>query len=274
MPRPGVTVELAANAPTGAPVLDSGQAFFTGVAERGPGRAVKVQSITEYEAAFGARSGGSLLYDSVGAYFAEGGAVLYVSRISGATAVSATGGRAVHRHRGQPRRVGQQHQGPLRTALRARRVPPGRRRLQQRRRGAVPRVPGDQPAVRGHVVGEPATTSGWSTPPGRGRKLAAVSLTGGSATTPSTPPASAPRSPGSVRARAGAGRRARPHDHRRADRAARPRQHHPPRRPVGRARQPGRARARRGRRDRPADPAAKYAALFAPWATTPAPPRA
>jgi hypothetical protein len=91
MPRPGVTVELAADAPTGAPVLDSGQAFFTGVAERGPGRAVKVRSAAEYEAAFGARSGGSLLYDSVGAYFAEGGATLYVSRITGPAAVTATG---------------------------------------------------------------------------------------------------------------------------------------------------------------------------------------
>src|SRR3954469_6424158 len=88
---PGATVELAADAPTGAPVLDSGQAFFAGVAERGPDRAVKVRSAAEYEAAFGPRSGGSLLYDSVGAYFAEGGATLYVSRITGPAAVTATG---------------------------------------------------------------------------------------------------------------------------------------------------------------------------------------
>jgi hypothetical protein len=91
VPRPGVTVELVEDAPSGNAVLDSGQAFFTGVAERGPTRAVKVSSLSEYEDTFGARAGGSLLYDSVGAYFTEGGAVLYVSRIVGDSAVTASG---------------------------------------------------------------------------------------------------------------------------------------------------------------------------------------
>lgn len=90
MPIPGVTVEIVQDAPTGAAVLDTGQAFFAGVAERAPALAIKVDSVADYAANFGARAGGTLLYDSVSAYFAEGGGVLYVSAISGPTAVAAS----------------------------------------------------------------------------------------------------------------------------------------------------------------------------------------
>lgn len=89
MPRPGVTVELLDDAPSGAAVLDSGQAFFIGTAERGPDRAVKVSSLSGYTKAFGDRSGGTVLYDAANTYFAEGGAVLYVSRITGPAAATA-----------------------------------------------------------------------------------------------------------------------------------------------------------------------------------------
>ncbi|HKE81075.1 MAG TPA: hypothetical protein VKB54_17285, partial [Solirubrobacteraceae bacterium] len=91
MPRPGVTVELVEDAPSGQAVLDSGQAFFAGVAERSPDHAIRVASLSDYEANFGDRAGGSLLHDSVGAYFTEGGAVLYVSAIAGPAAEAATG---------------------------------------------------------------------------------------------------------------------------------------------------------------------------------------
>jgi len=91
MPRPGVTVELVEDAPSGNAVLDSGQAFFTGVANRGPAKAVRVTSLSGYTRVFGDRAGASLLYDSVNAYFTEGGAVLYVSRITGPSAETATG---------------------------------------------------------------------------------------------------------------------------------------------------------------------------------------
>lgn len=90
MPRPGVTIELVEDAPSGQAVLDSGQAFFAGVTERGPAKAVKVNSLADYEASFGTRTGGSLMYDSVSAYFAEGGATLYASAIYGAAASTAT----------------------------------------------------------------------------------------------------------------------------------------------------------------------------------------
>lgn len=91
MPRPGTQIDILDGAPFGGPLLDSGQAFFVGVAQRGPvGEAVRVTSLRQYENAYGDRSGGSLLYDSVGAYFAEGGSTLLVSRISGASAATAT----------------------------------------------------------------------------------------------------------------------------------------------------------------------------------------
>lgn len=87
MPRPGTQIDIVDDAPFGGAVLDSGQAFFVGVTERGPaGDYERVQSLAQYEALYGARSGGSLMYDSVGAYFAEGGSELVVSRISGAAA--------------------------------------------------------------------------------------------------------------------------------------------------------------------------------------------
>jgi hypothetical protein len=58
-----------------------GIALMFGMAERGPvDRAVKITSVDDYAETFGGRSGGSLLYDSVSAYFAEGGDSLYVVR--------------------------------------------------------------------------------------------------------------------------------------------------------------------------------------------------
>src|SRR5262245_14915875 len=89
MSRPGATIEIVEDAPSGQAVLDSGQAFFLGVAARGRSTPVRVFSLSDYEATFGARSGGSLLHDAVAAYFAEGGAVLYISTIYGATAAIA-----------------------------------------------------------------------------------------------------------------------------------------------------------------------------------------
>ena len=89
MPRPGVTVELVPDAPSGAAVLDSGQAFFTGVAATIPAEAVKVRSVSQYEDEFGARTGGPTLYDSVKTYFAEGGAVLHVAAAADEAGVEA-----------------------------------------------------------------------------------------------------------------------------------------------------------------------------------------
>jgi hypothetical protein len=91
MPRPGTDILIVDGAPPGAAALDTGTAFMFGVAERGPvDRAVKVPSVDDYAETFGSRSGGSLLYDSVSAYFSEGGGSLYVARVGGAGLASAT----------------------------------------------------------------------------------------------------------------------------------------------------------------------------------------
>jgi hypothetical protein len=89
MPRPGVDVEIVDGAPSGSLGFNTGTAFMAGTSERGPvGSAEKVTSSENYGAIYGDRSGGSLLYDSVRAYFAEGGSDLYVSRIAGPNADS------------------------------------------------------------------------------------------------------------------------------------------------------------------------------------------
>jgi hypothetical protein len=88
MPRPGTEIDVVDAAPFGGAVLDSGQAFFVGVTERGD--VDTVGSLQEYARAFGERSGGSLMYDSAGAFFAEGGATLHVSRSTGAASVGAS----------------------------------------------------------------------------------------------------------------------------------------------------------------------------------------
>lgn len=91
MPRPGTEVIIVDGAPPGAAALDTGTAFMFGQAERGPiDKALPIASPVEYRAQYGGRTGGSLLYDSVSTYFAEGGGALYVSRVSGAGATAAT----------------------------------------------------------------------------------------------------------------------------------------------------------------------------------------
>lgn len=90
MPRPGTDVIIVDDAAGGGAVLDTGQAFFVGSSQRGPVGASLVRSSRDYEARYGPRTGGSLLYDAVSTYFAEGGGVLYVSRAVGTGALAST----------------------------------------------------------------------------------------------------------------------------------------------------------------------------------------
>jgi hypothetical protein len=90
MPRPGTEILIVDGAPPGAAALDTGTAFMFGQSERGPvTKAAKVVSAADYKSLFGSRSGGSILYDSVSTYFAEGGGNLYVSRVIGTGALAA-----------------------------------------------------------------------------------------------------------------------------------------------------------------------------------------
>lgn len=90
MPRPGTDIFIVDDAAASGAVLDTGQAFMVGGAERGPAAAVLVRSPNDYRLRFGERTGGSLLSDAVGAYFAEGGGTLYVSRAIGTGATTAS----------------------------------------------------------------------------------------------------------------------------------------------------------------------------------------
>lgn len=91
MPRPGVDVYIRDGSGPATMALDMGTAFMIGASDRGPSdKALLVASIADYAVKFGARSGGSLLYDGVSAFFNEGGGRLYVSRVIGSGSVSAS----------------------------------------------------------------------------------------------------------------------------------------------------------------------------------------
>jgi uncharacterized protein len=91
MPRPGVDVVIVDDVPPGAAALNTGTAFMVGQTQRGPAGAVKVPTMRDYQSAFGDRSGGQVLYDSVSAFFSEGGGDLFVSRLVSGDAAIASG---------------------------------------------------------------------------------------------------------------------------------------------------------------------------------------
>jgi hypothetical protein len=86
--RPGTEIisreqPLPRSAPT-----DTGVWFVTGATETGPEVPTLITSLTQYEATYGDRSGGQLLYDAVDAYFREGGAKVYVRAFPAGTTVA------------------------------------------------------------------------------------------------------------------------------------------------------------------------------------------
>lgn len=91
MPRPGTDIFIVDGGSPGGPSLDTGQAFFAGTSERAPGDVPPLHSQADYKAKYGDRPGGSLLYDSASAFFAEGGETLYVAPVTGAGAAVASG---------------------------------------------------------------------------------------------------------------------------------------------------------------------------------------
>lgn len=87
----GVTVRDANQAaPTSAPT-DTGQWFAAGLTDRGPaGTPVKITNLGQFTATFGPRDTGSPLYDSVEAYFREGGGAAHISRVVGPSPASSS----------------------------------------------------------------------------------------------------------------------------------------------------------------------------------------
>lgn len=81
----GVVIQrTAASGPPYPAPTPSAQAFFVGLADRGPSVDVTlVTSTAQYEAVYGVRPSYGNLYDAVATFFAEGGSSVYVARATG-----------------------------------------------------------------------------------------------------------------------------------------------------------------------------------------------
>jgi phage tail sheath protein FI len=89
---PGVSITTAVRTgPTSATVRNSSQAFFVGLAQRGPvDEAVLVTSLSEFEETFGTYVTYAYLHPTVQTFFEEGGTQCYVARVVGPEATTAS----------------------------------------------------------------------------------------------------------------------------------------------------------------------------------------
>ena len=89
---PGVTITTATRTgPTSATVRQSSQAFFCGLAERGPTvSATLLTGIEDFELNYGGYQTYSYLHPTVQTFFEEGGTQCYVGRVVGPAATSGT----------------------------------------------------------------------------------------------------------------------------------------------------------------------------------------
>ena len=88
---PGVTITTAVRTgPTSTSVRASSQAFFVGLADRGPvDEAVFVTSLAEFEETYGGYVTYAYLHPTVQTFFEEGGTQCYIARVAGPNATSA-----------------------------------------------------------------------------------------------------------------------------------------------------------------------------------------
>lgn len=89
MTRPGVVVTSRVDAPPRSAPTDTGMAFMVGQTGQGADVAT-VQSMTQYEAEFGPRTGFTDAYDAAEVYFREGGGKLAVARVGAPTVAAAS----------------------------------------------------------------------------------------------------------------------------------------------------------------------------------------
>lgn len=87
---PGVSISTSVRTgPSSETVRASSQAFFVGLAERGPsGSAVKVNSLAEFQQVFGGYVSYAYLHPTVQSFFEEGGTQAYIVRVVGPAATS------------------------------------------------------------------------------------------------------------------------------------------------------------------------------------------
>lgn len=89
---PGVVISTAVRTGPSVPVINEGsQAFFVGLAKRGPSdSATLVRSLEEFEDIYGGYASWSLLYPTVEMFFEEGGSQCYIARVVGGDAENGT----------------------------------------------------------------------------------------------------------------------------------------------------------------------------------------
>jgi len=82
---PGINISTTTRTgPISTSVRESSQAFFVGIALRGPtDRAVLVGSLEEFELTYGGFVSGSYLHSTVQTFFEEGGSQCWIARVSG-----------------------------------------------------------------------------------------------------------------------------------------------------------------------------------------------
>lgn len=91
MTRPGVQVSVSTSVPPRSTPTDAGVAFFAGLCDRGSiVKPTLVQSLDQFTTLCGARVSYSILYDAVDIFFREGGNAVYIGRVCGPAAASAT----------------------------------------------------------------------------------------------------------------------------------------------------------------------------------------
>jgi phage tail sheath protein FI len=89
---PGVSITTAVRTgPTSATVRNSSQAFFVGLAQRGPvDEGILVTSLSEFEETFGGYVTYAYLHPTVQTFFEEGGTQCYIARVVGPNATTAS----------------------------------------------------------------------------------------------------------------------------------------------------------------------------------------
>lgn len=89
---PGVVISTALRTGPSVPLVNAAsQAFFVGLAERGPsGESVLCTTFEEFRNVFGEYASYSLLYPTVEMFFEEGGTQCHISRVVGSSATTGT----------------------------------------------------------------------------------------------------------------------------------------------------------------------------------------
>lgn len=89
--RPGVNITIVSAPPARNVPTDTGVWFAGGITEKGPtDKAQLITSLAEYVRYYGQRVTTGILYDAADVFFREGGSKMYISRIVGPAAVTAT----------------------------------------------------------------------------------------------------------------------------------------------------------------------------------------